>query len=87
MEKYTMDKTSLSNIRKLYNNVVWTHKIQEKESDILHKKQVIFNVLSIILLSLTSSGILSTIFINEIALKIISAIDYASISCRQLVGS
>lgn len=74
MEKYTMDKTSLSNIRELYNNVVWTHKIQEKESDILHKKQVIFNILSIILLSLTSSGILSTIFINEIALKIISAI-------------
>lgn len=69
-----MDKTTLNNIRELYNNVVWTHKIQEKESDILHKKQIVFNILSIILLSLTSSGILSTIFINEIVLKIISAV-------------
>ena len=69
-----MDKTTLDNIKDLYKNVVWTHKIQEKESDIQHHKQVVYNIISIVLLSLTSSGVLSTIFINDIALKIVSAI-------------
>lgn len=69
-----MDKSTKKNIKELYNNVLWTHKIQERESDILHRKQITINIISIILLSLTSSGILSTIFVNQIILKVISAI-------------
>lgn len=69
-----MDKSTLENIKDLYKNVVWTHKIQEKESDILHKKQITYNTIAIILMSITSSGILGTIFIDGIVLRIVSAI-------------
>jgi len=69
-----MDKSTLDNIKDLYKNVVWTHKIQEKESDILHNKQLKYNIISIIMMSITSSGILGTIFIDGLVLRIASAI-------------
>ena len=69
-----MDKSTLENIKDLYKNVVWTHKIQEKESEILHNKQLAYNIISIIMLSITSSGILGTIFVDELIFRVISAI-------------
>lgn len=61
-------------LKKLYVSTVWTHKIQEKESDRLRNIDVFLKACSIISLSLSASGILSIIIINSLVLTIISAV-------------
>lgn len=61
-------------VRNHYANVVWTHKIQEKQAEIYevyHKRLATTNIITA---SLTSAGVFSAIFINPTWLKIISAI-------------
>lgn len=61
-------------VRKLYANVVWTHKIQEKQAEIYECRFKGLSVINIIFAALTSAGIVSTIFVNPTWLKVASAI-------------
>lgn len=64
----------LDEIRRIYSSAVWSHKIQEKQSDIYNEKYAILENINIIVASITSCGIFSTIFYDNIWTKIIAAI-------------
>ncbi len=61
-------------VRDMFARAVWSHKIQEKQADIYQSRYKWMETVSIICASLTSIGILSTIFNNQLWIKIISAI-------------
>lgn len=60
--------------RDMFARAVWSHKIQEKQSDIYLRQFKWMETTSIICASLTSVGILSTIFTDQLWIKIVSAI-------------
>lgn len=62
------------NIRNTYGSVVWSHKIQEKQADISIKKYKILETMRVIASSLTSVGIISLLFSNDLWIKIVSAL-------------
>lgn len=62
------------NIRHTFMSVVWTHKIQEKQADILNEKFNKYEVIRIICASFTSVGLISLIFVDEFWIKVISAV-------------
>lgn len=49
-------------IRQCYGHVVWTHKVQEKCSDILTKRNARIKLAQIILSAITTTGIFVTVF-------------------------
>ena len=57
-------------VRQQYASVVWTHKIQEKQADIYFKSYNRLETINIIFASITSCGIISTIFCEELYAKI-----------------
>ncbi len=61
-------------VRDMFARAVWTHKIQEKQADIYQKQYKWMETVSIICGSLTSVGILSTIFTDQLWIKIVSAV-------------
>lgn len=61
-------------LRQIFAGTVWTHKIQEKQSDIYLKRYKTLENLRIILSAITTSGIFAIVFIDEFSLKIITAI-------------
>lgn len=61
-------------VRIMFAQAVWTHKIQEKQSDLYQKQYKWMETGSILCASLTSIGILSTIFTDHLWIKIVSAI-------------
>lgn len=61
-------------IRQDYASVVWSHKIQEKQSDIYKSQFKAMETIRIILAALTSGGIITTIFFDELWIKIISSV-------------
>lgn len=61
-------------VRQDYVSVVWSHKIQEKQSDIYAAKFKCMETTRILLAALTSGGIITTIFVDELWLKIVSSI-------------
>ena len=61
-------------IKKLCVDTMWNHKIHEKDSDRQKCFANIIYTVSVLLLALTASSIISVVFTNVIALKIISAI-------------
>lgn len=61
-------------VRQDYANVVWSHKIQEKQSDIYAKQFKCMETVRIILAVLTSGGIFTTIFVEGLFLKVVSSI-------------
>lgn len=61
-------------LTKLYASTVWTHKIQEKESDRLRNIDIFLKSCSIVLLALSASGIFSVVFLNSQVLAIITSI-------------
>ena len=64
----------LDEVRQNYASVVWTHKIQEKQADIYHEKYAKLETVNILVASVTSCGIVSTIFCDNIWAKIIAAV-------------
>ena len=60
--------------RDMFARAVWSHKIQEKQADIYQKQYKWMETVSIICASLTSVGILSTIFTDELWIKIVSSV-------------
>lgn len=63
-----------SQLRQIFASVVWTHKIQEKQSDIYLNRYNNLEFLRIFLAAITSSGIFAVIFYDEFWLKIITTI-------------
>jgi hypothetical protein len=61
-------------VRDMFARAVWSHKIQEKQADIYQTRYKWMETVSILCASLTSVGILSTIFTNQLWIKIVSAI-------------
>lgn len=62
------------NVRKHYTDIAWTHKIQEKEADLLAKKYKKMEILRITTSALTSAGVTSVIFSDFFLVKIITAL-------------
>ena len=63
-------------VRQNFASVVWTHKIQEKQADIYAENYAKLQTINIIAASITSCGIVSTIFAVDkfqLALKIVTA--------------
>lgn len=52
--------------------VVWSHKIQEKQADILAQYYKIMEIIRIISISITSVGLISLFFTDEIIVKLLS---------------
>ncbi len=63
-----------NNVRYTFMSVVWSHKIQEKEADLLNEKFKRYETIRIVCSSLTSVGLISLIFIDEFWIKLISTI-------------
>ena len=61
-------------VRDTYAGVVWSHKIQEKQSDIYAEKFKNMETINIAAASLTSVGIIAMIFTDPLWLKLISAL-------------
>ena len=61
-------------LRDAFAGVVWSHKIQEKQSDIYAENFKIMTVINIVAVSLTSAGIVTLIFKDPLWLKFVSAI-------------
>lgn len=60
--------------RDSYSGVVWSHKIQEKQSDIYAKQLKKMKTINIGAASLTSVGIIAMIFTDPLWLKLVSAL-------------
>lgn len=67
-------KTLEDVVRDSYASVVWSHKIQEKQSDIYAEKYKTMEIINIGTASLTSVGIVTMIFSDPLWLKFISAL-------------
>ena len=65
MERNSQINILEAQIRECFGRVVWTHKTQEKCSDILNKRNNTIKMSQIILSALTTTGILITIFGNN----------------------
>src|SRR5699024_4378452 len=63
-----------AHLRQILASTVWTHKIQEKQADIYLNKYNLFETIRIIVLAITTSGIVSCIFVDEVWIKIVTAI-------------
>lgn len=61
-------------VRNSYIRVVWTHKIQEKQSDIYTAKFKLMETINIAAASFTSVGIVAMIFTDPLWIKLISAV-------------
>ena len=66
-------------IRECYGRVVWSHKTQEKCADIILKRNNWLKWLQIILSTLTTTGLIVTIFGDVLWVKVISAIVSAAL--------
>ena len=70
-EKYTVLEDAT---RDVFARAVWSHKVQEKQADIYQSRYKWMETISIICASLTSVGILSTIFTDKLWIKIVSSV-------------
>lgn len=61
-------------VRYMYGGVVWSHKVQEKQSDIYSRRFKWMETLTIVVGAITTTGILSLLFIDEFWIKILSAL-------------
>lgn len=78
----------LDEVRQSFASAVWTHKIQEKQSDIYHAKYNKFECANIFSSALSASGILAAIFHDEVWVKAFAAvISFASLFCAAYLKS
>ena len=62
----------IARLRKLYNDILWTHKIQEKQADIYSERGYRWRVASIICVAVTGSGLLTGLFSGLYAFQVVS---------------
>lgn len=63
-----------SEIEQSFGRTVFNHKIHEKQAEIYQKRATICEIVTIVLASLTSSGLIAILFADEFWLKMVSAI-------------
>lgn len=68
-------------VRDMFASAVWSHKIQEKQADIYHKKYERMEKWNIACCSLTSIGILLGLFSDCPSMKLLSLIASLILSC------
>lgn len=61
-------------VRNTFGGVIWSHKIQEKQADIYSSQYKYMETAKIVAASLTSVGIVSLLFTDQVWIKILSAI-------------
>lgn len=61
-------------VRDTFARTVWSHKIQEKQADLYQQQYKVMQTVSIVCASMTSVGVLSTIFADQLWIKVLSAI-------------
>ena len=61
-------------VRQLFASVTWSHKIQCKQADIYSDRYQFLKIVTILTSALTSAGIFSVIFADQLWLKIVSAL-------------
>jgi len=59
-------------LKKLYNDILWTHKIQEKQADIYSEKASKWKAASIACVALTGSGLLTGLLSSIYVIQVIS---------------
>ena len=59
-------------VRTSFAGVVWSHKIQEKQADIYTERYKYLEFIRIIVSSITSCGVISLLFLDELWIKLIS---------------
>ena len=64
----------LNTVKQTYASVVWTHKIQEKQADIIATRYKVFETIASIAEALTTAGIMATIFEDALWVKVCSAV-------------
>lgn len=71
-----VDKKLLSEdiVRQTYMRVVWSHKIQEKQADILTDRYNRFEFIRVICISLTSVGLITLLFCDVFTVKLLSTL-------------
>ncbi|MDU6535896.1 SLATT domain-containing protein [Intestinibacter bartlettii] len=62
-----------SQIRQMLASIVWTHKIQEKQSDIYKWWYNFWETIRIVAGAVTTSGIIAILFLDEYWIKVITA--------------
>lgn len=60
------------NVRHSYMSVVWSHKIQEKQADILTNYYKILEIFRVVCATLISCGLISLIFTDQFIVKLIT---------------
>jgi len=70
-DNYEVIKAS---VRDTFASVVWSHKIQEKQADICAERFKYLEMAKILSASLTSVGIVSLVFTDQLWIKLISAL-------------
>ncbi len=81
-------KTLEDTARNTFCSVTWSHKIQEKQVDIFATQYKYLEIANIVSASLTSVGIVSLIFTDELWLKLVSAlISFVSIFASSFLKS
>lgn len=74
--------------RNSYSSVVWSHKIQEKQSDIYANIFKVLEIANIVTASLTSAGVITLIFTDPLWMKVASAItSFITVSITALFNS
>lgn len=63
-----------AHIKKIYSNVIWTHKIHEKQAEIYSRHYKFLETFKISLSACSVAGILSVLFRDEFVLRLITAI-------------
>ena len=63
-----------SQLRQKLASVVWTHKIQQKQADYYKRIYSIMETIRIIFYAIITSGTISSIFVDKIYVKVITAI-------------
>ena len=63
-----------SSVRDTFGGVVWSHKIQEKQADIYAGRFKWMETAKIVSASLTSVGVISLIFTDQLWIKLVSAL-------------
>lgn len=61
-------------VRQTFISVTWSHKIQEKQAEIYYKKYKTWEIIRIVCSALTTAGIFSLIFSDQLIIKMISAV-------------
>ena len=64
----------LCQLRELYGRMIYTHKAQEKEADLAKSRQKKWQNLQLVISTLTTTGVIATIFGDCLWVKIVAAI-------------